>query len=57
MPISEIENEIPALKEQVRESNLGVLLPLLEKIEQSAATFNIHVTKSLLDEVIEKTKK
>ena len=43
MPISEIENEIPVLK--------GKLM------EQSAGTFNIELTKVLLDHAIKQTKK
>ena len=57
MPVSEIENGIPVLRKQVKSTKLNVLIPILEKLEESAGNFNINVIKSLLNQFIEKIQK
>ena len=56
MPISEIETGCQTLKEKLKETNLTSLIPLLEKLEESAENFKISMIKTLLDGAIEKIK-
>ncbi|MEE2743449.1 MAG: CheR family methyltransferase, partial [Bdellovibrionota bacterium] len=51
------QNVLPALKRKLVETKLNVLAPILEKIKESAASFNIEMTKVLLDHAIKQTKK
>ncbi|MDC0254694.1 ATP-binding protein, partial [Bacteriovoracales bacterium] len=57
MEVTTMEEEIHVLKKQIIPTGLNSLVPLLEKVEESAKSFNIRMIENLLDQAIEKTKK
>ena len=56
MPVSEIEIGCQTLREKLTKTKLINLIPLLEKLEESAENFNINMLTTLLDSAIEKIK-
>ncbi|MDC0254436.1 ATP-binding protein [Bacteriovoracales bacterium] len=57
MPVSEIELESDSLKDQLNKANIKSLTPLLEKLKENAATFNINLLRTILDYATKKLKK
>ena len=56
MPVSQIQEEVPALNKKLMNTKLNVFIPILERIMERAEKFDVKVIHILLPYFIEKIK-